>query len=194
MPPARSFPLLAILLTAAAFGSVRSTGELATFYAPTFGHEYEGFSGAGFSGAIGAEYDFNDSKFDEYAVAQLEGVYLHGGGDNDLGGVRHHETLDAGLLFLNGGIGIRRGNWAFACIVGAGRGAGDLQGEITRGDTALEAAFQVKPRISRRFARNWSWFAEYRYIATSDVFGEFFKDDDRALRLHGVGLGVTRRF
>ena len=62
------------------------------------------------------------------------------------------------------------------------------------GDTALASAFQVKPRISRRFARNWSWFAEYRYLATSDIFGEFFNDDARSLRLHGLGLGVTRRF
>lgn len=176
------------------FGGARPTGDVSVFYAPTFGSEYRGLAGGGLAVALGTEYDFNDSKFDEFAIARIEGVFVHGGGENTIGGATHRETLDAGFVFLDAGLGIRRGDWSLALVLGVGRGGGDLQGELARSDTALTSAIQFAPRVSRRINRDWSCFAEYRAIFTADAYGRFFDDHARALRLHAMGVGISRRF
>lgn len=185
---------LAVATFPALHAGSRATAEITTLYVPAFGSAFDGLSGYGVSAALGTEYDLTDSKYDEFAVAQIEGLYLHGAGENTIGGPLHHESLDVGYAFMNLGIGMRRHNWTFAIVAGAGVGGGNLHAQTTRADTALNSAFQVKPRVSYRFSQNWSVFGEYRHLSSSSVFGNFFNDDDRALRVHAIGLGLTYRF
>lgn len=173
---------------------VRPVFEAGALYAPTFGNGFDGLSGGGIFGSLGVEYAFNDSDFDEFALCQVEGIFLHGEGTNDIGGVRHRETLDAGYAFLNLGLGLRNEDIAFTVLVGLGVGGGDLQGEIVQSDTALTNALQIKPRLTWYVSRHWQVFAEYRFITTSSTNGHFFDHEDRKMEMHAVGLGVVRRF
>jgi hypothetical protein len=180
----------------AGLNNTRPGFEISTFAAPSLGKDFDGHIGGGISGALTATYDFDDSKYGEVLIGQIEGVYLHSEGRNDIGGPSHKEVLDAGFGLLNMGLGMRRDRWEAAIIVGVGFGGGSLDGDTTAKDLAMDAVIQVKPRLTWHFAKRWAAFAEYRYMRTSSVFGTFFDSttNDRALSLHAIGLGVSYNF
>lgn len=181
--------------TFAGLNNTRSGIEISGFAAPSLGDDFDGHFGVGISGALTATYDFDDSKYGEVLIGQIEGVYLHSEGTNDIGGPSHKETLDAGYGLLNLGLGMRRDWWEASVIVGGGFGGASLDGDTTANDLAMDAVFQVKPRFTWHFAKHWAAFAEYRFMRTSSVFGSFFDGNgDRALTLHGLGLGVSHNF
>jgi hypothetical protein len=196
--PALCLALLAASAPASFAGltNTRPGVEISTFAAPSLGDDFDGHFGIGLSGALTATYDFDDSKYNEVLIGQFEGVYLHSEGRNDIGGPSHKETLDAGFGLLNMGLGMRREWWEASVIVGAGFGGGSLNGDTAANDLAMDAVFQVKPRFTWHFSKRWSAFAEYRFMRTSSVFGTFFttNDDERALTLHGLGVGVSYNF
>lgn len=193
-------PVLRLALLAALAPAIhaetRPGVEISTFFAPSLGNDFDGHLGGGLSGALTATHDFEDSKYGEVLIGQFEGVYLHSEGKNDIGGPSHRETLDAGFGILNIGLGMRGDWWEAAVLVGAGFGGGSLGGDTTAKGLAFDAVIQVKPRFTWHFARRWSAFAEYRYMRTSSVFGTFFDGhgNERALSLHGLGLGVSYNF
>ena len=186
----------AALATAAASGAVTTPGvEISAFGAPALGNDFKDHTGFGVSGAVTAAYAFPDSAYGEQFLGQLEGIYLHGSGTNTIGGPSHRESLDAGFGMLNFGLGTANDHWAFTIFAGLGFGGGSLSGDTTAKDLSLDAAFQLKPRVTWRFARAWSVFAEYRYFRTASVFGDLFSNDDgRRLSMHAIGLGVSYSF
>lgn len=169
--------------------------EISTFFAPELGSDFDGHTGVGISGALTATYSPADGKYDEFVIGQVEGVYLHSEGTNTIGGPEHKEKLDAGFGFFNIGLGGEYKDFSFAVIGGIGIGGGSLSGNTVMKDLAVDSAYQVKPRVTWKFARHWSAFAEYRYLRTGSAFGELFSgSDDRALSMHALGLGIAYNF
>lgn len=169
--------------------------EISPFFAPELGSDFDGHTGFGISGALTATYEPSDGKYDEVIIGQLEGVYLHSEGSNSIGGPEHKEKLDAGFGFFNLGLGGGYKDFSFAVIAGVGFGGGSLSGNTVIKNLAVDSAYQVKPRVTWKFARQWSAFAEYRYLRTGSAFGELFSgSDDRALSMHALGLGIAYNF
>lgn len=195
-----TLPVLALagLVAAAPFAAAKDTvggAEISTFVAPSLGSDFDGHTGIGISGALTATYEPGDGKYDEFFVGQIEGLYMHSEGTNSIGGASHKEKLDAGFGFINLGLGGAYKDWSFCVLAGMGVGGGSLSGDTALDDLAMDTAFQVKPRVTWNFARNWSLFAEYRFLRSASVVGEIFSDkDDRALSMHALGFGVGYTF
>lgn len=191
-----ALPALAVLAIAPAIRAATVPGvEISGFGVPAAGSDFKDHTGFGVSGALTAAYDFPDSHYGEQLLAQFEGLYVHTSGTNTLGGASHRETLDAGFGMLNFGLGARNETFGFTVYVGAGFGGGSLDGAAGPVDLAMNTAFQVKPRVSWYFARQWAVFAEYRFLRSGDDFGSWFGGDDaRHLEMHAVGLGVSYSF
>lgn len=185
-----------LLACATAAASTAVPGiEISGFGSPAVGNDFKNHTAFGVSGALTAAYDFPDSRYGEQLLGQVEGLYVNSTGNNSIGGPAHDETLDAGFGMLNFGLGTANDNWAFTVYAGVGFGAGSLSGNTTATNLSLDTAFQVKPRVTWKFARDWSAFVEYRYLRTAGVFGDWFTHDSgRRLSMHAFGLGVAYSF